>query len=98
VSERSGVLGKDGPLETLGGELEIYSALPPASLPRDVDRQHFEEVSAIVQALRELSQREGLAFEFELGGVYAGSIEDGQIDRTLKIGLLDEWQRNLSNS
>lgn len=86
----------DAPIETVGGELEIYSALPPAGLPKEVDRQHFEEVEALIEAVRRLSEREHLAFELELGGTYVGAIEDGEVDRTLKVGLLDEWRRHVS--
>lgn len=87
--------GSDAAVETLGGALEIYSALPPHGLPMDVDRKHLEEVEAIVAGVRELSQRAGLAFEFELGGTFVGAIENGVIDRTLQSGLLDEWRTHL---
>jgi hypothetical protein len=80
------------PVETVGGELDIYSALPPHALPAAVDRQHLEEIEAIVEAVRDLSGRDSLAFEFELGGTYVGAVEDGEVDRTLKVGLLDEWR------
>lgn len=87
----------DSPVETVGGELEIYSALGPVELPKEVDRQHFEEVEEIVEAVRELSEKEELTFEFELGGTYVGAIEDGVIDRTLRIGLIDEWRKHVAS-
>lgn len=87
--------GSDPAVETVGGALEIYSALPPDGLPEDIDRKHLEEVETIISAVRELSQRAGLAFEFELGGTFVGAIEDGVIDRTLQRGLLDEWRTQL---
>lgn len=89
--------GSDSAVETLGGALEIYSALPPNGLPEDVDRMHLEEVETIVSSVRALSQRAGLTFEFELGGTFVGVIEDGVVDRTLQRGLLDEWRAHLGN-
>lgn len=88
---------QDSPIETLGGELEIYSAAHPLTLPKDIDRQHLEEVEAIVEAVRVLSEHDQLAFEFELDGVYVGAIDDGIINKTLRVGLLDEWEKGLQN-
>src|SRR3989442_51753 len=34
--------------DTLGGYLEIYSALPPWALPREIDLQHLDEVTVLV--------------------------------------------------
>jgi hypothetical protein len=83
------------PFETVGGYLEIYPALPPWTLPRELDLQHFEEVSALVGALREFSREHSLAFELELGDTCVGVITDGEIDRPLAEGLLGEWERQL---
>lgn len=84
-----------GPVETIGGFLEIYFALPPARLSHDIDRQHLEEVTALVEALGDFSREESLAFEFELDGKFVGALEDGEADRTLSEGLLGEWKRHL---
>jgi len=81
---------------SVGGELEIYSALPPMVLEKDVDRKHLDEVEDVVEAVRKLSESEQLVFEFELDGTYVGTIEDGEIDRTLRVGLLDEWRSHLN--
>jgi len=75
--------------------LEIYSAHGPWQLPVDVDRQHLEEVTWLVEALRRVSAERSLAIEFELEGTFVGSVEDGKIDRTLAEGLLGEWRREL---
>jgi len=83
------------PVRTVGGVLEIHSALPPWNLPIDVDRQHLDEVTWLVEALRQFSFVRSLAIEFELEGTFVGSVEDGQIDRTLSEGLLGEWRRAL---
>ena len=86
----------DDTVETLGGVFEIYSALPPIKLSREVDRQHLEEVEEIVEAVRQLTEKEELTFEFMLDGTYVGSSENGMIDRTLKTGLLDEWRMHVT--
>jgi hypothetical protein len=83
------------PVRTVGGVLEIYSALPPWELPIDIDQQLLEEVTWLVEALRQFSATQRLAIEFELDGTFVGSVEDGRADRTLSDGLLGEWQRGL---
>lgn len=83
-------------LEVVGGMLEIYSALPPNILPLDVDSKNLEEVEALIGAVRSLSEKEGLSFEFQLDATYVGSIEDGVIDRILQEGLLAPWRDNLT--
>jgi hypothetical protein len=37
--------------EAIGGVLEIYSADPPTVLPHEIDLQHLEEVSALIDAV-----------------------------------------------
>jgi len=85
----------DRPVETVGGFLEIYSALPPAVLPREIDAQHLEEVTALIEALSDFARKEHLAFEFELDGNFVGAIDDGKLDRCLREGLLGEWKNHL---
>jgi hypothetical protein len=74
------------PVRTVGGVLEIYSTLAPWELPVDVDRQHLNEVTWLIEALRRFSAEQNLAIEFELEGTFVGSIEDGKMDRTLAEG------------
>ena len=52
----------DKPIVTIGGRLEIYTALAPWSLPRDVDRGLLEEVEFLVQELCTFSRQHGAAF------------------------------------
>ena len=85
----------DLPVETLGGCVEIYSARPPWTLPGEIDRQHLDEVTALVAALREFSSRHHLSFELELDDTFVGAITDGEYDRSLSEGLLGEWKRQL---
>jgi hypothetical protein len=86
---------EDSPVETVGGYVEIYSALQPLQLPREIDLQHLEDVTTLVEAVRDLSEQHSLAFEFELDGEFVGSIEDGRLDRCLSEGLLGEWRKHL---
>lgn len=86
----------DNGLEVVGGMLEIYSALPPNILPSDVDSKNLEEVEELIDAIRDLSEKASLSFEFQLDATYVGSIEDGVIDRILQEGLLAPWRDNLS--
>jgi hypothetical protein len=87
--------GNDVVIETVGGYLEIYSAWPPWKVPRDIDLQHLDEVEGLVAALRDLSRRRKLEIEFELDGTFVGAIVEGEMDRLLSVGLLDEWRRHL---
>ena len=64
-------------------------------LPREIDLQHLDEVTALVNAVRDFSREQGLAFEFELDGEFVGAITDGEMDRSLGEGLLGEWRRQL---
>ncbi|MBD9577469.1 hypothetical protein IB260_19260 [Pseudomonas sp. PDM23] len=82
--------------EMVGGLLEVYSALPPNNLPREVDSRNLEEVEQLVLYVKELSSRENLSFELQLGSTYVGSVEDGVIDRTLLDGLINPWRDHLS--
>jgi hypothetical protein len=81
----------DSDIQTVGGELEIYSARP--DLSKEVDLAHFQEVESIVEGVRLLSQQQGLSFDFELDGTYVGSIERGDMNETLRVGLLGEWRK-----
>jgi len=86
------------PFETVGGALEIYSSMPPTVLPREVDLQHLEEVSALILAVCDFSRAYKVTFEFELDGDCVGDIENGEMDTCLRQGLLGEWKRNLGIS
>ena len=85
----------DIPIETLGGYLEIYSALPPLILAHEIDQQHFDEVTALVAALQHISKEQNLTFELELDRTFVGTIAAGEMDHSLAEGLLGDWQRHL---
>lgn len=85
----------DVPVETTGGFLEIYTALEPWHLPRELDLQHYREVSALIEALQDFSREHDITIELELDGNFVGSLRSGEKDRTLDLGLLGEWRRGL---
>ncbi len=89
--------GKDYSIRTVGGVLEIYSALPPWGevLPREIDQAHYEEVEAIVIALCELSKETDAEIGLELGGEQVGWIQKGVADRGISEILLGEWKKAL---
>lgn len=93
VDEPDDVSKGDRPIETTGGYIELYSALPPWSLPEHVDRVHLEEVVSLIDALRDFSKKHSVSFEFELDGDNVGAIEDGVMDKCLSVGLIGEWKR-----
>lgn len=90
-------LDKNG-LEVVGGMLEVYSALPPNILPVEVDSKNLEEVEELIGAVRNLSEKRSLSFEFLIDATYVGSIEDGVVDRVLQEGLLAPWRDSLGSS
>ena len=96
VDETTGVAaGEDLPVETVGGVMEIYSALPPFKIPLSLDAANLEDVKALVRELANLSRREHLSFEFELDGNFVGAVDDGEVDRSMQEGLLGSWERRL---
>jgi hypothetical protein len=85
----------DGEVRMIGGTLDLYTAIPPfgADLPKDVDRQHLEEVTEIVDALTLFSQKTDLEISFTLDQTYVGRIKNGEPDDLIKVGLLGEWKK-----
>jgi hypothetical protein len=98
IEEPEDASGEDMPFENLGGYIEIYSALPPWTLPHEVDIQQLDEVTDLVNALRDFSRQHLLEFELELDDTFVGAITDGEVDRSLAEGLLGEWRRQLGMS
>lgn len=88
----------DTPAEWPGVVYEMYSALPPCVLPREIDLQHLEEVETIVNAISDFSRENNLVFRLELDGTYVGSILQGKPNKTLEICLLGEWRRQLGKA
>jgi hypothetical protein len=95
LTEDLATRSEDLPVKTVGGELEVCSAQTPGGLPADVDGRLYAEVDKLVQEVRRLSEEVGVSFEFMYGGNYAGAIDGGKIDKTLQVGLLDEWRKRV---
>jgi hypothetical protein len=85
----------DSRIDAFGGVLELYSALPPWKVPREIDVLQFEEVVVLMQALEAYSLEHHLEFEVYLGDEGIGAIENGRCDRSLREGLIDEWRKVL---
>ncbi|MFC6300880.1 hypothetical protein GNF76_29235 [Pseudomonas sp. CCM 7893] len=85
----------EGGAEVVGGMLEIYSALQPSILSIDMDSKNLDEVEELICAVKKLSEKENLSFEFQLGTTFVGAIDDGVIDRILLEGLLVPWRNHI---
>ncbi|MGK9416208.1 hypothetical protein ACSSUR_08630 [Pseudomonas cedrina] len=81
--------------ELVGGILEVYSALPPNILPIELDSKNLDDVEALVGAVKKLSEKENLSFEFQLDTTFVGAIDNGVIDRVLLDGLLVPWRNHI---
>lgn len=96
VVENAAMQGENFSDEIVGGLHEIYSALPVGSLPVAIDALHLEEIEQIVKSVQRVSVKIGLEFEFELDGRYVGTVENGEMDKSLAIGLIQEWRNQLA--
>ena len=98
VSGQDSALADQGfvPPEAVGLSMEVYSALPPVTLPKEIDQQHLDEVRTVIAKLCEFSQANRVNFEVGLDERFVGSITRGNMDRTLSEGLLGEWERHLN--
>lgn len=85
----------EGGAEVVGGMLEIYSALQLSMLSVDMDSKNLDEVEEIICAVKKLSEKENISFEFQLDTAYVGVIDDGVIDRILLEGLLAPWRNHI---
>ncbi|AZE81612.1 hypothetical protein C4J98_0166 [Pseudomonas orientalis] len=85
----------EGGAEVVGGMLEIYSALQLSMLSVDMDSKNLDEVEEIICAVKKLSEKENISFEFQLDTAYVGAIDDGVIDRILLEGLLVPWRNHI---
>ncbi|MEZ6044328.1 MAG: hypothetical protein R3C11_01840 [Planctomycetaceae bacterium] len=87
-------------VHTYGAALQMYSASEPwrKTLPPQIDRYHLEEVTLIVEELCKLSLELNCDFMLQYDDVYVGCIKNGITDESIRIGLLDEWQKMLDQS
>lgn len=85
----------EGGAEVVGGMLEIYSALQPSILSVDMESKNLDEVEEIICAVRMLSEKKNISFEFQLDTTFVGAIDDGVIGRVLLEGLLVPWRNHM---
>lgn len=83
------------PRESAGGSLQIYSAAK-GDLPAAVDKINLDEVECFINEIKILSSCLQITVEFELDGMFVGSIECGKSDISLEEGLLGPWRRHLA--
>jgi len=79
----------DDPIWTLGGVLWLYEASDSSH-----ERRQFEDVRFLFDELCRFSASKGEVV-VEYGGEEVGSIRGGQLDESLRAGLLAEWERGL---
>lgn len=98
VDDSSCTRPEDIPIRSVGGVLEIFSALPPWGdrLPTSIDRAHLEEVALIVESMSRFSRDADVDIVFELDGESIGMIDAGVPDDSLTDVLLGEWRRVLA--
>lgn len=82
-------------VELVGGVLEVYSVLQPNTLPIEMDSKNLDDVEVLISAVKKLSDKENLSFEFQLDVSFVGAIDDGVIDRVLLDGLLVPWRNHI---
>jgi hypothetical protein len=90
-----GPAGDDAPIETVGGYIELHSAHPPWTVPRDVELLELEDVEVLVASLCQFSRENNLFLMFELDEDFVGCIDRGVIDEMLADTLIGEWRRGL---
>lgn len=87
----------ESPTRTVGAILDLYAGHGEWAdkLPADLDRAHFEEASALVEAFAELSRATGVEVAVELDQDQVGWIEAGIPDHGVAEVFLGEWRRSL---
>jgi hypothetical protein len=83
--------------DEVGAFIEIYSSWPPWTVPREIDRQLFEDATALLTALETLSRERNLNFEVYYAGEVIGYVTDGKLDDVREM-FLDEWERSFGAS
>ena len=87
---------EDDDEEWVGVELELYSTFKPNKLPIDLERRQLEDTEAVIGAVWDWSDRNGVPFEAEYAGERIGAIENGFLDDGLGITFLEAWRRSLA--
>ena len=82
--------------DTIGCELEVFSAVPIGSLPYALDRQAFDDVTFLIGELSRFALSHDVTFECRVENAIVGEIESGVPDRGVRDGFIGEWMRHLS--
>ncbi len=80
----------------MGGLLQIYPSYSSNPLPPKINRQHFEEVKALIDVMQGISADHRIPIAFELNGEQIGRIRSGSPDQGLLDGLLYEWEKAIN--
>lgn len=80
---------------TFGFALRLYSAHPPwgEKLPKQIDRQHLDEVEYLLSELSQISMQFKCSFKLQLDKIAMGYIVNGKIDEHIRNGLINEWRK-----
>lgn len=82
----------------LGGGVLVYSALEEDPLPIELDTKNYQDVMALLEALAVLSRSKALSFECFLDSTYVGEVGNGEFDKLLRVGLMENWINNLGEA
>jgi hypothetical protein len=80
-------------IRTVGVTLALRSSFDAEGrlIDEASDRDHYEDVRALVEGLQRFSAEHSLDLGVELDGDSAGWIESGRLSPSLATGLLDAW-------
>lgn len=89
---------EDEPIRTLGGVLRLHwpETEGGSRLDRETDLADLRQTQFLVARLCEFSQRRDLELCLELDERHVGTITRGRADKLIRVGLLGEWERMLS--
>ena len=62
---------------------------------RATDRAHLDEVKDLLGEICRISGEWNVSFDVDLAGELIGSVDEGRMDKSLKVGLIGEWERVL---
>lgn len=87
----------ESPVHIYGCALDMYSALPPwgSQLPKDIDLQHFNEASLLLDRIAKIAIEQGCDFEVQLDQTFMGNITPTGTGRGITEVFLGEWKKVL---
>jgi hypothetical protein len=79
---------EDVPIHTVGGTLQLRRQ---DDSPPSIEAAQLAEVELLMERLRAFTRSAG-SVVIQYDGEEIGGIENGEMDRSLSVGLLDEWR------